>query len=1243
MIAKLKKTLSFIMAVSILLGLVPLQVQAAEYTKAGEVGAVTAECAPITAPTLGGEVTNGFFITVTSPTDKGVLNPTGDDVRWQRKTGDTWMDYKEASFDEGTYRLCIRLTSNARSNGNYYALVQSTTLTVNGTLFTPGEAPPESKYQIWGNASMSFYSQEYTVAKETGTYLVTVTCGTSGNVYADKVYGRTGEVVTLTAEPFSGYRLKEWRVVSGGVTVENNRFTIGTEDVEIRAIFESTNENLGDITLIEATGEEGADYRPIMGRTAKPIIVTLSSEPQDDSLYVSGYGYGMWEVKNPDGSWEFFVNKPFTYGTYRISISLRNGVEDGKYHALTEDTVLTLNGVEFTLKPGSLTTYYSISDGYAFIGFIGPEMEVIPTLEVYDGTPVGCHVVPTLGEFTVPMGDDFSFTIEPDDHYELTDPDALVVEVNEEIVTPDANGVYTVSTEDADGVNIYAGGSAFTGYSNFIISAGSTSITEKVYVGDSYTFETLSAIGAAVPAGSSFTGWKLGGKTYQPGDTYEVRGTADIRVEAVFSGLHNITVIGSKAYADESHTQPISAAAEGAKVYIAADPAPEGKVFSYWQWEAETPGHYSWSCIYDSGSPSTWFTVSTCDITWTPVYETMVDEIVINGMTKPTPGAAIDNSDYSYKWGCSVPANSGYSLGISYWYDITEGEPELAMSSGDVFRVGHTYRFRARIHLGSGHIYPADAKDISVILADIDAEDYEWTISEIGYSSATIYFEFTCKREKTDTSYIRPEGRGTASEPFLITNVGELYWFAAFVNGTITASDISINNNEACARVMNDITVNGDLLTADYALNEADTSLLAPWEPIADRYKGTFDGNDYTISGIYCAPQAAEDYRYGGFFRSLSSGRSAAGSVRDLTLKDSYFCAPAKNSGYMGAFAGYVSSQCTVENCHFDGTVTTAITADSPNKENYQYVHIGGIAGDVAGEIRDCTARGLISGYGSEMGGIASSMYKGKVIGCVNEATVENSCSGDTGGIVGKMAYSGTVRDCCNKGNVIGRSSAGIVGNVENNDGEVIRCWNEGDIRGYYTSGIVGSLKGTVKNCYNAGSAYYAGIVGTPQNGSSITYCHNVGSITDGSDASIIGYTRNSCTVSNCYYLEESETDSLDGTTCKTAAQFADGTVFGLLDNGNEGVWVQGESWPQLAECILEFVWEGSKCTVTAINLPEDALVILCAYTGDFMTDIAYLDEDIPSAELSGTEVKVFFIDGEDLILIRTVRSAPKK
>ena len=779
-------------------------------------------------------------------------------------------------------------------------------------------------------------------------------------------------------------------------------------------------------------------------------------------------------------------------------------------------------------------------------------------------------------------GGSCSFKIYPKDYYELTDPDALEVYVNGDLVTPDANGVYTVEnvTEDLD---IYCDGSAFTSYSNLTVTANGKTVTEKIFDGGTYTFKTLAEFGATVPENSTFTGWKIGGKTYQPGETYTVPGGTEIAVNAAFTGLHTITVENGKAYADEAHTIPISAAAEDQVIYIVADPAPKGKVFSYWkETYIASYGGDGWFGSYDSAQ--TTYTVYYSDVVLAPVYETQIDNIVINGMTKPSAGVAIDNSDYSYKWGCSVPANSGYTLGTCYWYDITDGEPELAMSDGDVFQIGHTYRFKAKINLYGDTILAAK-EDISVALTGLDAESYTWTISEYSqiYENMVIYFEFTCQREEPDTALIRPKGDGTSGNPFQITNIGELYWFAAFVNYTISIpSDITVTPNWACAKLMNDITVNPDLLTDDYTLNEDDTDLLAAWNPLCTTYfyKGTFDGQNHTISGIYCVPQPTRMIEYGLF------GRVEGGCICNLTLKDSYFRTPLEYVNNMGGFVGRLTSDSTVENCHFDGTVTTTITKESDVGDYYKYGRIAGIVcmADEESEIRDCTVKGLICGYGQLVGGIVGSA-DGEVIGCVNEATVKNTINAEedtyTGGIAA-ISNNGTISDCCNKGNVSAvNKPAGIVSYVYG-DSSVIRCWNEGDIEGEYSAGIVSQLKATVKNCYNTGSVNGAGIVARPYSYCSITYCHNVG------DAdSIVSFIDSYATIENCYYLADSETDVLDGTTAKTAAQFADGTVLALLNNGH---WTQGEDdeYPVLGDApgvtvsgmVVSFGKESEKTTV---------------------------------------------------------------
>ncbi|MBO4496019.1 MAG: DUF4214 domain-containing protein [Clostridiales bacterium] len=68
-------------------------------------------------------------------------------------------------------------------------------------------------------------------------YSVTVTNDGNGTASASVTSGAMGTEVTLKAVPNKGYRLKTWKVLSGGVKITNDKFTIGTEDVKIQAIF----------------------------------------------------------------------------------------------------------------------------------------------------------------------------------------------------------------------------------------------------------------------------------------------------------------------------------------------------------------------------------------------------------------------------------------------------------------------------------------------------------------------------------------------------------------------------------------------------------------------------------------------------------------------------------------------------------------------------------------------------------------------------------------------------------------------------------------------------------------------------------------------------------------------------------------------------------------------------------------------------------------------------------------------
>jgi len=67
--------------------------------------------------------------------------------------------------------------------------------------------------------------------------IVTVTAEGGGGASATPASGPRGTEITLAAEAEEGYAFQEWTVLSGGVTVAEDRFLLGAEDVEIRAVF----------------------------------------------------------------------------------------------------------------------------------------------------------------------------------------------------------------------------------------------------------------------------------------------------------------------------------------------------------------------------------------------------------------------------------------------------------------------------------------------------------------------------------------------------------------------------------------------------------------------------------------------------------------------------------------------------------------------------------------------------------------------------------------------------------------------------------------------------------------------------------------------------------------------------------------------------------------------------------------------------------------------------------------------
>ena len=69
-------------------------------------------------------------------------------------------------------------------------------------------------------------------------HTITVTTEGGGTASASHAKAAAGTEITLIATPGGDYHFKEWQVISGGVAIANNKFTMPDSNVEIKAIFE---------------------------------------------------------------------------------------------------------------------------------------------------------------------------------------------------------------------------------------------------------------------------------------------------------------------------------------------------------------------------------------------------------------------------------------------------------------------------------------------------------------------------------------------------------------------------------------------------------------------------------------------------------------------------------------------------------------------------------------------------------------------------------------------------------------------------------------------------------------------------------------------------------------------------------------------------------------------------------------------------------------------------------------------
>ena len=165
-------------------------------------------------------------------------------------------------------------------------------------------APTDQEFKAWEIGGAEYkVGDSYTVDRDTEikalwensvitptTYTVTVGNDGNGTGTATPSTAAAGTTITLTATPNKGYHFKEWQVISGGVTIENNKFTMPSANVEVKAIFEKDAPPAPtEFTITVTSGDNGT----ASASHAKAVVgteITLTATPN------KGYHFKEWQV-----------------------------------------------------------------------------------------------------------------------------------------------------------------------------------------------------------------------------------------------------------------------------------------------------------------------------------------------------------------------------------------------------------------------------------------------------------------------------------------------------------------------------------------------------------------------------------------------------------------------------------------------------------------------------------------------------------------------------------------------------------------------------------------------------------------------------------------------------------------------------------------------------------------------------------------------------------------------------------
>ena len=285
-------------------------------------------------------------------------------------------------------------------------------------------------------------------------------------------------------------------------------------------------------------------------------------------------------------------------------------------------------------------------------------------------------------------------------------------------------------------------------------------------------------------------------------------------------------------------------------------------------------------------------------------------------------------------------------------------------------------------------------------------------------------------------------GNGEVDSPYIITTAEELKWFRDEVNR---------GRKNICAKIADNVEVI-DMSTVCHAADKSQNLEEVSWEPIGNttnKYMGTFDGNNKTITNLYINA----NQEYSGLF-----GYTYRSAIKNLTFVNANVT---NTNSFTGILVGY----------GYGGTYQNIMTSTSCEVNGGDGT--GGIAGKLAGNAYNCVNYATVQGK-EQVGGLFSSYDSStSITACANYGKVTAS-SQWVGGLVGYFG-SGTIQDCANYGDVKGTERvAGMAGYVY--EGKIQNVFSYGNVSATNSTQYIGMAFGFSRSGATEGMvAYYSG------------------------------------------------------------------------------------------------------------------------------------------------------------------------